>query len=56
MTTLVEIRDEVCDLHELTYQAQLARTDNERSVILQEHQEKSELVQIALKTFEKDND
>ena len=56
VTTLVEIRDEVCDLHELTYQAQLARTDNERSVILQEHQEKSELVQIALKTFEKDND
>ena len=56
LTTLAEIRDEVSDLNELCLQAQIARLEEERQILLGEHEAKAKSVQDAITAWESQNE
>ena len=56
LTTLAEIRDEVSDLNELCLQAQIARLEDERQILLGEHGVKAKSIQEAIMAWENQND
>ena len=56
LASLAEIRNELRALQELTAQAQVARLEEERRKILEEHQMKLQLLQDAISVYENENE